>query len=124
MTERLRALEQESADGPEESPADDSTNNTDAPSADVERASILDADEVIRQEREAIGQLKSELTEKLRKSEVEFSVERARLTRSREELEEKTRELEATFEVTEDGTRIPKRNRWLSRLGLSKDEEE
>jgi len=96
-------------------------------------ASMLDSDELIRQERENVKGLQQELEEKLRKAEVDISVERAKLARERAEMEEKLQLLErertqlaATYGENTDqsskSAKAPSRGRWLARLGIQGDE--
>ncbi len=97
-------------------------------------ASMLDSDELLRQERESVKNLQGELEEKLRKAEVDISLERAKLARERAELEEKLQALErertqlaaAYGEGGSDqggkGGKQPARGRWLARLGIQGDE--
>lgn len=85
---------------------------------------MLDQDAMIQEERRNLAALKEQWREKLRKAEVEMSVERAKLARQRTEIEEKLRRLEeraASMGNTPDSdsaTGKPPRNRWLTRLGL------
>ena len=89
---------------------------------------MLDKDAVIQQERENLIQMQEEWREKLRKAEVEISVERAKLARERSKMEEQLRIIEERNAGAGDtstggsGGERPPRNRWLTRLGL-KDEE-
>lgn len=88
---------------------------------------LVDADELIQQERSHLEELKRQLQEKLRKAEVNLSMERAKMARERAELEELAAAVQvegetATPETNEEG-KAP-RGRWLSRLGLSGEEEE
>ncbi len=89
---------------------------------------MLDRDAMIQEERRNLAALKGEWREKLRKAEVEMSVERAKLARQRTEVEEKLRLLEERAASTRDargGTPAaekPPRNRWLTRLGLKDSE--
>jgi len=91
---------------------------------------VLDKDEIIREERENLTRLQEQWREKLRKAEVEISVERAKIGRERAQLEEKLQTLEkqgpaGTANDTVAGTEKPARGRWLAQLGLKgKDEEE
>jgi len=98
-------------------------------------ASMLDSDELIRQERENVKNLQAELEEKLRKAEVDISLERAKLARERAELEEKLQALErertqlaATYGENPDqaakAAKPPSRGRWLARLGIQGDEKQ
>lgn len=87
---------------------------------------MLDQDEIIRQQREHLRQLEDEWKEKLRKAELEISLERAKIAREKALLEEKQRELQERLEQLEKasapgdrGKTQPQRGRWLSRLGLN-----
>lgn len=85
---------------------------------------LLDQDEVIRQQREHLRQLEEEWKEKLRKAELEISLERAKLAREKALLEERQRELEEKLQNLEKmGQPAEKtkaaRGRWLTRLGLN-----
>jgi hypothetical protein len=83
-------------------------------------ASVLDQDELIREERESLKRLQDEWREKLKQSEVDISLERAKLARERTELEEKLRQLAAAktdVAAGESGTDSTKKTRrWLSLL--------
>jgi chromosome segregation ATPase len=88
---------------------------------------VLDNDALIREERENLRRLQAECEEKLRKGEIEISLERAKIARERAQLEEQRR---AIGEPTEHSQATsdqagktgkpakPARGRWLSRLGL------
>jgi hypothetical protein len=86
---------------------------------------LLDADAIIREEREKLRCLQDEWREKLAKAEIEISVERATIARRRLELEESTRDLTenpASSEVREAVSAKPEKctpRRWLNRLGLN-----
>ncbi|MGE0606411.1 MAG: hypothetical protein AB7O62_04725 [Pirellulales bacterium] len=92
---------------------------------------VLDKDEIIRQERENLQHLQDEWREKLRKAEVDISVERAKLARERADLEEKLRTYEAQqAQQAKESAANPKekpakpdRSRWLTRLGLKETDE-
>lgn len=90
-------------------------------------AQLFDSDEIIREEREKLKTIQLEWKEKLRRAEIELSVERAKLTRERRELEQKQADLEeqlhhfrkqqpAAAETT--AASAPPKRRWLSQLGL------
>ena len=88
---------------------------------------ILDSDEIIRQQRERLAQLQAEWEEKMRRAEIDISMERAKLARERADLEEGRRSLEDQLQVQRPGAgdggdatnpASPSRGRWLSRLGL------
>jgi hypothetical protein len=90
-------------------------------------AQLFDSDEIIREEREKLKSIQLEWQDKLRRAEIELSVERAKLTRERRELEQKQADLEeqlhhfrkqqpAAAETT--AASAPPKRRWLSQLGL------
>jgi chromosome segregation ATPase len=88
---------------------------------------LLDADEVIQQHRKRLAQLEKETEAKLRATELELSIERAKIARKQVELNDWRAELEsmqASNSKNDSGTAIgvPKR-RWLSKLGLGGDDE-
>ncbi len=91
-------------------------------------ADILDADELIQQEREKLQKLQVDWQEKFREGEIEASLERAKLSRDRQEVLEKKTELELQLEYVQREYR--QRNsahggtsrRWLTKLGLADDE--
>ena len=83
---------------------------------------MIESDELVREERERLQQLQVEWEEKFRQSEIEASLERARLSRERRELTAKQAQLDNEIEsvrlkklqaTEKDGPR-----RWLSQLGL------
>lgn len=88
---------------------------------------MFDTDEIIRQERERLELLETELQEKLRQAEIELSRERARLARDRVEIDELKRALDLERQkfaapVDASGRKVPGGN-WLARLGLKADQE-
>jgi hypothetical protein len=92
-------------------------------------AQMLDSDELIRQEREALKRLQDSLTEQLRQAEVDISLERAKLARERAEMEEKLRGLEAekaSLPTGGDGAGDKGKKqggrKWLARLGLGENQ--
>jgi chromosome segregation ATPase len=95
-------------------------------------AEVLDQDALIREERENLRTMQEEWREKLRKAEVDISVERATIARERSELEEKIQVLESerkrfeevggSSQSDEKGKKSNAR-RWLTRLGLKENEE-
>jgi chromosome segregation ATPase len=94
-------------------------------------AQMLDSDELIRQEREALKRLQDNLREQLKAAEVDISVERARLARERAEVDEKIRGLEAEKanmpaggDSSGDKSKKPGGRKWLARLGLGEGKEE
>jgi len=85
---------------------------------------MLDQDAVVVEERERLKAMQEESQEKLRKAEIEISVERAKIARDRAEIEEKLRILEEQGGGQQDGGKQPEkpvRGRWLERLGLKDD---
>lgn len=96
--------------------------------AEPDLAEVFDQDEAIQLEREKLQSLQEEWRDKLRQAELDVSLERAKLARERLAMEEQLQRWENEKQRTAvtDGTiGEAKRNtgRWLSRLGLSKDEE-
>jgi hypothetical protein len=94
-------------------------------------AGMLDADELIRQERESLKQLQTSLREQLGRAEIDISLERAKLARERAELDEKIRGLEADRASMPTGSgeagdknKKPGGRKWLARLGLGEGKEE
>jgi hypothetical protein len=85
---------------------------------------VLDHDALIREERERLRQLQAECQEKLRRAEIELSLERATIARRQAEVEERLRLFETRVkddETTSDAlcpTGHPVRGRWLAHLGL------
>ena len=93
-------------------------------------AQAFDQDEIIREERENLKRAQDEWREKLRKAEVDISLERAKLARERSELEERLQRLESqrsqdvSLPPSADGDKSKKSGRkWLARLGLKEGEE-
>ena len=85
---------------------------------------VLDNDEMIQEERKRLEEMQEEWQEKLRKAELELSVQRAKLAREQSELQEKLAVLtqaEKENPQTEPGK---PRRRWLSALGLKEDEDQ
>jgi len=86
---------------------------------------MLDKDAIVQEERKNLAQLQAEWREKLRKAEVELSLERAKLARERTQLDEKLRLIEEHAGSASDGVAgnaspgKPPRSRWLTRLGLN-----
>ena len=85
---------------------------------------MLDTDAIVQEERQKLEQLQQQWREKLRRAEVDISIERAKLAREKAELEDKTRTLGNLGDASEDGTgdSAPSeksvRGRWRERLGL------
>ncbi|MDZ7617402.1 MAG: hypothetical protein U1E05_10375, partial [Patescibacteria group bacterium] len=88
---------------------------------------MFDKDSIIQGERENLVHLQEEWREKLKKAEVEISVERAKLARERSKIDEQLRTIEERSASTGGSAgslpaEKPPRNRWLTRLGI-KDEQ-
>lgn len=85
---------------------------------------ILENDKVIRKERQRLVSLQDQMQEKLRKAEIDISIERAKIARERAEIEEKLRAINKARgdEQPESGSRDeqskPARGRWLAHLGI------
>lgn len=87
-------------------------------------AEMIDADELVQQERERLQLLQEEWEEKFRQGEIEASLERAKLSRERQELAQKQAELEEQLEHIRRETRDHQESgsssrRWLVKLGLA-----
>ena len=90
-----------------------------------------DVEEAVRTEKEQLTKLQDEWREKLRKAEVEISIERAKLARERLQLEEKFRNVqnqagtsnEETAKAEDPKAGPASRGRWLTRLGLGGSEQ-
>lgn len=88
-------------------------------------AELVDSDELVMQERQRLQALQDEWEEKFRRSEIEASLERAKLARERQQLANKTAELDEQLEhirrearQTEEVGKSTSR-RWLTKLGLN-----
>ena len=89
----------------------------------------LDHDDLIREERQRLADLQNEWREKIRQTEVELSLERAKLARQRAELEERSRGSDDSLSnskndkardaAKENSARQLPRGRWLARLGIT-----
>lgn len=109
----------------------DPTSRTGTSKEEDAIADLLDRDEVIQAEREKLSLLQDEWREKLRRAEIDLSVERAKLARDRAELDERVRVFEAqrtAFSaaggdaMADQKSRKQQSGRWLSRLGLKDDD--
>jgi chromosome segregation ATPase len=84
---------------------------------------IFDNDDIIREERENLKRLQQQWEEKLRKAEIDLSVERAKVARERAELEERLRAAGGRAETSNETDHSGKGGgRWLARLGLKNDD--
>ncbi len=84
---------------------------------------VLDRDAIILEERENLRRLRAEWEEKLRKAEIEISLERAKLARQHADLEERLRTHGGVPQkpgVSGTAAAKPDKSsgRWLARLGL------
>jgi hypothetical protein len=87
-------------------------------------AAIVDSDELIQQERERLQLLQAEWEEKFRATEIEASLERAKLSRDRRELGQRQEELEIEIEQLRRQLRVETEQgsgsrKWRSKLGLT-----
>lgn len=90
------------------------------------RNAAIDADEAIIAEREKLAMLQAEWEEKVRKAELEFALERAKLARDQAALKEKMFEFQKTDPqgiLANDADGKPRR-RWLAALGLGEEGDE
>jgi len=96
-------------------------------------AATLDQDELIQNERRRLAELQVEWEEKLRRAEIDISVERAKMARERAALEEQLAEANFQQKSTAAATMPDKPDekgkkatggRWLARLGLKDGGEE
>jgi myosin heavy subunit len=86
-------------------------------------ASMIDTDELVMEERARLQQLKNDWEDKFRQSEIEASLERAKLSRERQEIAKRQQELEdqlAELQREKRDTPTPAKTgrRWLTELGL------
>jgi chromosome segregation ATPase len=93
------------------------------PDLRAQTEAVLNADEIIAQERQRLADLQAEWEQKLRAAELEMSVERAKLAREQAAVKERTFELEKLTPQATDENGKPRR-RWLSALGLHEEAEE
>lgn len=90
---------------------------------------IVDADELIRAERERLAALESELHERQRTAEMELSTARAKLTRQESELDNLRSELESLRKAGgappagPTAAKGPQKRKWFDKLGLGSDGE-
>jgi uncharacterized protein YdcH (DUF465 family) len=83
---------------------------------------ILAADEFISQERERLSALQIAWEEKLRRAEIEISIERAKLAREKAGQDEQIRDLQGRLESQNEADPVVTRGRWLARLGLTEED--
>ncbi len=88
-------------------------------------AQMMDADELVREERERLQSLQIEWEAKFRKMEISASIERANLARERQQLEKQNVELEEQLahlrrELRQEAITGPNQSRrWFAKLGLA-----
>ncbi len=86
-------------------------------------ASMIDSDELVMEERARLQQLKNDWEDKFRQTEIEASLERAKLSRERQAIAKRQQELEdqlADLQREKRATATPAKTgrRWLTELGL------
>ncbi len=87
-------------------------------------AELVDADDLVREERDRLQTLRVEWEERFRQDEIAASLERAKLSRERRQLARKNEELEEQLahlrrEAEEDRRAgVTGARRWLAKLGL------
>lgn len=91
-------------------------------------ANLVDADEIIAEERQRLKEMQAQWEQKQRQGEIEMSLERAKLARERLEIQEKLQQLEAerdsiqrAAEHSSQAAPAPHKGRWWNRLGLKDD---
>ena len=91
-------------------------------------ANLVDADEIVAEERQRLKEMQLQWEQKQRQGEIEMSLERAKLARERLEIQEKIQQLEAERDLIKRATEnssqaspAPHKGRWWARLGLKDD---
>ena len=91
-------------------------------------AQLIESDELVQEEREKLRNMQKTWEEKFRQSEIDLSMERAKLARERLQLEEQKQDLEAAIHAAAHNAIVdpkdksdPKARKWLSRLGLKEE---
>ncbi|MEL6106079.1 MAG: hypothetical protein AAFU85_08585 [Planctomycetota bacterium] len=112
--ERLNELIRQYEDSPNECAS--------AADLDGSLADAIEADDVIQQEREKLRQLQTEWEERFRETEIEISLERAKLSRERREVESINEQLVSEVEELRrqlsHGDASKAGTRWMAKLGL------
>ena len=88
------------------------------------REEVFGNDKMIVAERKRLEAVQQEWQEKLRKAELEISVERAKLARERSALEEKLATVQDPPQDANQNQDDKPRRRWMSALGLKDDDDE
>ncbi len=90
---------------------------------------LLDGDELVKQQREALERMTHELQEKLRQAEIDVSLERAKIARERADFQERLEKFEEDRSRSQDNasrgddkSKTPGRRNWLDHLGLNKNQ--
>ena len=90
---------------------------------EVHHDALVDADELVQQERERLQLLQAEWEEKFREGEIEASLERAKLSRERQSLAKRQAELDDELEQLRQELRHDQdrkvSGRWRNKLGLA-----
>ncbi len=81
-------------------------------------AQMFDSDELLGQEREKLREIQREWQEKLRQTEIDLSMERAKLARERLQLESELETCKHEKTTFEADAGMPKKRKWLEHLGL------
>ncbi|MFN7877161.1 MAG: hypothetical protein ACK5PB_17715 [Pirellula sp.] len=91
-------------------------------------ANLVDADEIVAEERQRLKEMQLQWEQKQRQGEIEMSLERAKLARERLEIHDKLQQLEAERDrvkrAAENASQLspaPHKGRWWARLGLKDD---
>lgn len=91
-------------------------------------ANLVDADEIVAEERQRLKEMQLQWEQKQRQGEIEMSLERAKLARERLEIQDKLQQLEAERDLVKRATEnasqatpAPHKGRWWARLGLKDD---
>lgn len=91
-------------------------------------AQLIESDELVQEEREKLRNMQKTWEEKFRQSEIDLSMERAKLARERLQLAEQKQDLEAAIHAAAHNAIVdpkdksdPKARKWLSRLGLKEE---
>ncbi|MCU0712476.1 MAG: hypothetical protein MUC43_10495 [Pirellula sp.] len=91
-------------------------------------ANLVDADEIIAEERQRLKEMQLQWEQKQRQGEIEMSLERAKLARERLEIQDKMQQIEAEKDLLQRAAEnssqtapAPHKGRWWARLGLRDD---
>jgi hypothetical protein len=91
-------------------------------------ANLVDADEIVAEERQRLKEMQLQWEQKQRQGEIEMSLERAKLARERLEIQDRMQQLDSEIDMlnraTENSSQAapaPHKGRWWARLGLKDD---